>query len=340
MELLNTINATLTEMLGPFGPLIAVGFLGLVMILLTLPALMKKTVDPLDKLKTQGNPSIKNLSKHDRLRTPQGKDKLEKYSSFLEPQDEKAYSAVRLKLLQAGYKTKNAVRIYHFSQFALGIGLLIVGLGYAFYKSSTGTPGTQDMILTILIPGACGYMLPKYWVTRRQATRQQNIINGFPDSLDMMLVCIEAGQSLDQSIIRVANELKAGFPDLADEYEMVSHEMKAGKDKAAVLRDMSERCGVPDISSFVTVLIQSQQFGTSIAEALRVYASEMRDKRVMRAEEKANTLPTKMTLATMMLTVPPLLIILIGPSIFEIYMTLGGGAKAAQEAEAVEPDSS
>ena len=90
--------------------------------------------------------------------------------------------------------------------------------------------------------------------------------------------------------------------------------MKAGKDKISVLNDMSERCGVQDVASFVTVLIQSTSFGTSIAEALRVYAAEMRDKRVMRAEEKANKLPTKMTLATMMLTVPPLLIILVGPS--------------------------
>jgi tight adherence protein C len=98
--------------------------------------------------------------------------------------------------------------------------------------------------------------------------------------------------------------------------------MKAGKDKATVLKDMAERAGVQDIRSFVTVLVQSQQFGTSIADALRVYASEMRDKRVMRAEEAANKLPTKMTLATMMLTVPPLLIILIGPSVYAITQNL------------------
>ena len=98
--------------------------------------------------------------------------------------------------------------------------------------------------------------------------------------------------------------------------------MKAGKDKATVLKDMADRAGVQDIRSFVTVLVQSQQFGTSIADALRVYASEMRDKRVMRAEEAANKLPTKMTLATMMLTVPPLLIILIGPSIYAITQNL------------------
>jgi tight adherence protein C len=134
----------------------------------------------------------------------------------------------------------------------------------------------------------------------------------------MMLVCVEAGQSLDQSIVRVSKELRSGFPDLSDEFEMVSQEVKAGKDKATVLKDMSDRCGVADVTSFVTVLVQSQQFGTSIADALRVYAAEMRDKRVMRAEEAANKLPTKMTLATMMFTVPPLLIILVGPSVMGI----------------------
>ncbi len=134
----------------------------------------------------------------------------------------------------------------------------------------------------------------------------------------MMLVCVEAGQSMDQAIIKVASEIRASYPSLADEFEMVAHEIKAGKDKPSVLNDMSERCGVQDVSSFVTVLNQSQSFGTPISDALRVYAGEMRDKRVMRAEEAANKLPTKMTLATMMLTVPPLLIILVGPSVHGI----------------------
>jgi tight adherence protein C len=140
-----------------------------------------------------------------------------------------------------------------------------------------------------------------------------------------MLVCVEAGQSLDQAIIRVAAEIRAGYPALADEFEIVAHEMKAGKDKISVLKDMSERAGVQDVSSFVTVLIQSQSFGTSIADALQVYASEMRDKRVLRAEEKANVLPTKLTLGTMMFTLPPLMIILIGPSVYGIYKNLNGG---------------
>jgi len=320
MEILDTINDQLIELLGPFGPLMAVGMLGVLLILLVLPALLSKPEDPLDKLRDVNRSKQGDGPEH--LRTSQGTDKLDRYSSFLEPQDKEEFSAVQLKLLQAGYPSKSAVKTYYFAQFALGITFLLVGLTYAIFSSTTGETSTRDLMLFIFSPGLIGYYLPRWWVGKRQAERQLDMLNGFPDSLDMMLVCVEAGQSLDQSIIRVSVELKSAFPALAGEYEIVSNEMKAGKDKTQVLRDMAERCGVQDIASFVTVLIQSQQFGTSISEALRVFSSEMRDKRVLRAEEKANTLPTKMTLATMMLTVPPLLIILIGPSIHNIYVTL------------------
>ncbi len=319
--MLEQIQTVLTNMLGPLGPLLAVGILGLFLVLGTLPILMNRPQDPLDKLKKQNDRPATDPKMA--LRAAQGHDKLEKFSGFLEPQDEEEYSAMRLTLLQAGYPGKEAVRIFHFAQFALGVGFLILGLGYVFLQQNSGAEvSTAKLIMSVLIPGGAGYYLPRYWVTRRVEERKEQITNGFPDALDMMLVCVEAGQSLDQAIIRVAKEIRAGYPALADEFEIIAHEMKAGKDRIQVLRDMAERAGVPDVASFVTVLIQSTTFGTSIAEALRVYAAEMRDKRVMRAEEKANTLPTKMTLATMLLTVPPLLIILIGPSVYEIYKTL------------------
>ena len=321
---MEAIQATLTEYLGPYALLIIVGLVGFFLVLIALPVLLKKDVDPLDRLKSSGRASEKKTAKGEKLRTGDNKDKLEKYSSFLEPQNADEYSAVKLKLLQAGYRGKNAVRTYNFLQFALGlIGLALGGL-YAVFKMSQGEVTTQDLVMMIMVPGGSGYMLPKYWVTRRQAVRQESIENGFPDALDLMLVCVEAGQSMDQAILRVSKELRSGFPDISDEFEMVGQETKAGKDKTTVLKDMAERCGVQDITSFVTVLVQSQQFGTSISDALRVYSLEMRDKRVMRAEEKANKLPTKMTLATMMLTVPPLMAILIGPSIYAIAKNLGG----------------
>lgn len=331
MALLDTVNGLLVQTLGPMGPVIAVGALGLLLVLVTLVAMPKKRADPMEKFRqattqvAKGGGELRGGGREPGrvLRSATRADKLEKFSTFLEPQDEKAMSAARLKMLQAGYRSKEAVRMLHAAQFILGLVLLGVGVAVALLNNAGGSPDMNTMILSVLIPGAAGYYLPRYWVERRRKTRQQEIINGFPDALDMMLVCVEAGQSLDQSILRVSKEIRTGYPALADEFEIVSHEVKAGKERVHVLKDFSERAGVTDVSSFVTVLIQSATFGTSIAEALRIYAGEMRDKRVMRAEEKANVLPTKLTLGTMMFTVPPLMIILIGPSVYGIAKTLG-----------------
>jgi tight adherence protein C len=324
MELINTAREALVTALGPLGPLIVVGALGLVLVLLTLPTMLKKPVDPLDKLKgatikstVAGQPQV--------LRRGDKNDKLQKFATFLEPQDAVAMSSARLKMLRAGYRSKNAVRAFHAAQFLLGIGFLLIGVIYAMAASASSEMSTQTLVISTIGPGAAGYYLPQYWVQRRLQKRQEEITSGFPDALDMMLVCVEAGQSMDQSILRVGTEIRLGYPALAEELDMVGQEVKAGKERTAVLRDMAERVGLPDVSSFVTVLIQSSTFGTSVADALRVYAAEMRDKRVMRAEEKANTLPTKLTLGTMLFTLPPLLIILIGPSIYGIATQLGGG---------------
>ncbi|WP_336096367.1 type II secretion system F family protein [Roseovarius sp. CH_XMU1461] len=322
---MSQLNDFLTANLGEFGPLIAVGTLGLLLIMITLVLMINQPEDPLDKLKkSQKQQGLETKAK---LRSGSRNEKLDKYANFLEPQDEKQMSEMRKKLLQAGYRNRDAVRYYHFAQFALGLGLLVVGVIYFLLFVQGPDTTTTQTILYILVPGAIGYLAPKYWVTKRQQQRQEEIQDGFPDSLDMMLVCVEAGQSMDQSIVRVSEEIRASYPALADEYQLVAQQIKAGRDKASVLNEMGDRCGVQDISSFVTVLVQSQTFGTSVGDALRVYAAEMRDKRVMRAEEKANKIPTKMTLCTMGLTVPPLLIILVGPSVLGIMdlMTMGTG---------------
>ena len=321
MDFIANINAAITGLLGPAGPIILLGGVGLLLLLACIPIVMSQKPDPMDKLKEAQQSRVQKETKAI-LREKGRNDKLNKYAQFLEPTDEKELSDIKSKLQQAGYRNKDAVRTYYFAQFALALAGL--GLGALYYSLNAGTDSTtKDMIMWVLGPGVVGYMGPKYWVTKRADKRRQEIQDGFPDALDMMLVCVEAGQSMDQAILRIAKELRASFPNLADEFLMVSYEMKAGKEKTAVLNDMSERCGVQDISSFVTVLNQSQTFGTSIADALRVYAGEMRDKRVMRAEEKANQLPTKMTLTTMMFTVPPLLLILVGPSVVGIT-SMGG----------------
>ena len=168
MAILDTINAKLTEMLGPFGPLMAILMLGVLLILLVLPAMLQKHDDPLDKLKAASK-ARDGSGRPEKLRASQGTDKLDKYSSFLEPQDEEEYSAIRLKLIQAGYRTKSSVKTYHFAQFALGITLLWLGVADAIYKSSTGDPSTKSTIMSIMIPCMAGYHLQKWWVGKRQS---------------------------------------------------------------------------------------------------------------------------------------------------------------------------
>lgn len=321
MNPFSAINTMLIDNLGPLGPLMAVGFLGLLLILIALPTVMKRQRDRFRELR-DSQPSVDGGDKKRALRRVEKVDKLERFAQFLEPQKKEELSAAKLTMLRAGYTSKNSVRMFHAMQFLLGIGFLIIGLIIALIKSLNGELTMNSMLMYALLPCAIGYYLPKYWVNKRVEKRQTEIIQGFPDALDLMLVCVEAGQSLDQSLIRVGKESRIGYPALADEFDMVAQEVKAGKERISVLKDMAERVGVPDVASFVTTLVQSATFGTSVADALRVYSADMRDKRIMRAEEKANMLPTKLTLGTMLFTVPPLLVILIGPSIHGIATML------------------
>tara|TARA_R110002049_G_scaffold23781_6_gene84629 strand:- start:11997 stop:12974 length:978 start_codon:yes stop_codon:yes gene_type:complete len=313
MDFLTNINASISATLGPMGLIIIVGVLGLALVAITVAMMLRQPEDPLTKLK-RASASPSGVDPRKKLRQSDHNEQLQKFAKFLEPDNVAELSAKQLLLRQAGYQSRDAVRIFYFAQFLLGIIGLVAGVVYVNFLGGGEGLSTQKTMMYTIGPGAIGYYLPKYWVTRRVEARKEEITRGFPDALDMMLVCVEAGQSLDQCIVRVARELRASYLALSEEFEIVAYEMKAGKDKITVLNDMGERCGVQDVQSFVTVLVQSAAFGTSISDALRVYAEEMRDKRVMRAEEAANKLPTKMTLATMGLTVPPLLIILVGPS--------------------------
>jgi tight adherence protein C len=315
--ILDWARAALVDSFGPAAPGYAAAVVGLLLVLLALPALVRRRRDPFDRLSFD-DPRLE--SELLRLRTGPDTGSLRGLAPLLEPSDKAELGAARRELRTAGYKDPSAVRVFYLARAALGLGLLALGLLFLFVL-----PEDPNLVPALTISGALGltgYALPFYWIRRRTAARRQELQNAFPDAMDMMLVCIEGGHSLDQAIARVAAELKVTGTPLAEELEAVNNEFRAGKDRAQVLRDFAERCAVGDISSFVTVLIQSAAFGTSIAQAMRVYAAEMRDKRLMRAEEKANVLPTKLTLGTMAFTVPPLILILAGPSFIQIVRSL------------------
>jgi len=323
VELAQRIIDFIITAMGPNGPLIVAGALGLFLVLVMVPLVLKPVKDPFDRIAGSGSFVDSEVMRQESgLRQEQTGSSLERFSQFLEPQDQKEFTDRRLKMIQAGYRTTGAVRTFHFAQLVLGLGGLLIGTLFVFLFSNTGT--TPVLVTKILGPGLVGYYLPIYWIERRRQMRQQELQDGFPDALDLMLICVESGQTLDHTIMRVANEVEKSYPTLSEELTIITNETRAGKDRSQVLRDFAERAALPDIKAFVTVLIQSAKFGTTIGDALRVFSAEMRDKRVMRAEEKANTLPTKMTLVTMLFTVPPLLVILVGPSIYDIVLFLGG----------------
>ncbi len=322
--LVDRLWSSLVESYGPAGPFYAVAALGIFLALLAIPMAMKRSKDPLARFSFRDERLKDDLV---RLRSAgETGGSLHGLAPLLEPSDKDELGATRRQLRAAGYKSPSAVGTYYLARAGLGLGLLVFGL-----ITFVLIPESPNLITAMAIAGGfgtAGYFLPAYWVRRQIETRRMQIQNSFPDAMDMMLVCIEGGHSLDQAMARVGMEMQATGSPLAEELQVVTHEFRAGKDRSLVLRDFADRCVVNDISSFVTVLIQSSTFGTSISQALRVYAAEMRDKRLMRAEEKANVLPTKLTLGTMAFTVPPLILILAGPSFIQIVRSLsqfGGG---------------
>ncbi|GLQ33791.1 pilus assembly protein TadC [Amylibacter marinus] len=318
MDLVKRIVDFIINAMGPNGPLIVAGVLGLFLVLVMVPLVLRPSKDPFDRIAGSGSfVDEKVMQKEIGLRQEQNTSQLDRFAAYLEPQDQKQFSDRRLKMIQAGYRTTGAVRTFHFAQLVLAIAGLLLGSIYLFLFS--GNDSIQILAAKVLGPCLAGYYLPTYWIERRRQIRQTELQDGFPDALDLMLICVESGQTLDHTIQRVAGEVEVSYPTLSEEMTIITNEIRAGKDRPQVLRDFAERAEIPDIKAFVTVMIQSAKFGTPVGDALRVFSSEMRDKRVMRAEEKANTLPTKMTLVTMLFTVPPLLVILVGPSVYDIY---------------------
>jgi tight adherence protein C len=241
-------------------------------------------------------------------------------ASYVTPADSERRSLMRERLMRAGYLGGAAVGVYFLARTALGLAAGVVTALVLPLLAARIDP--LGIVILSAAAALIGYSLPLYWVLRRTQVREEALRDGFPDTLDMLLVCVEAGQALDAALARVALEVAEAHPVLAEELAIVGHELRAGKGRSEVLRDFARRAGIEDISAFITLLIQSDQFGTSIGDALRVYAREMRQKRLMRAEEKANKLPVKLALGTMVFTVPPVLLILIGPSLIMVMRSL------------------
>jgi len=174
-------------------------------------------------------------------------------------------------------------------------------------------------ILILAIAAIAGYMLPELWLMRRIRSRQHRLRLGVPDCLDLLVICVEAGLGLDQGMLRVSEELYLTHKELSEELQQVNAEIRLGKTRAEALRDLAFRTGLEDIKSLVAMLVQTERFGTSIAQSLRVHSDDLRTKRRQRAEEMAGKVSIKMIPVLIFFIFPALLAVTVGPAVITIW---------------------
>src|SRR5271166_1545091 len=216
-------------------------------------------------------------------------------------------------LIQAGLRESRHVSYY----FGARLLLAVLGLAGVIVFS-----GFTSLSLLVCVP-AFGFFLPRFFLKRMIKDRQQRIRIALPDALDLTVICVEAGLALDQALMRVGKDLHHAHPDLSDEFHLVNLEMRAGKPRAEALRNLVDRTGVDDIRSLVGTLIQTDRFGTSVAQALRVHSDSLRTERRQRAEEQAAKTTIKMVPPLVIFVLPSIIFVTIGPAIIELIRQLG-----------------
>jgi len=227
---------------------------------------------------------------------------------------------LRRELALAGFDYPSAPVVYTIIRFLLAIGLPVA---YLVANSLFGHPDSGlKMILFPLIACAAGLLLPRYVVGTLAGWRRDQTEREFPDALDLMVVCIEAGLSLDASFIRVGQEVKESHQRIAEEFGRVSEELRAGRNRAEALRDMADRTDVVGIRSFVSLVIQTESLGASITQALRTYSVEMRETRYLKAEERAMRIPVLMSVPVVTCMLPVIVGSLMLPAIIDVVRTL------------------
>jgi len=235
--------------------------------------------------------------------------------------------SLRKKLVAAGYTATYAPRLYTLIRLILVIGLP-VSL-FLLMWSTGSTPSILKVYAAVVISALAGLYLPAVFIAAKADRRQREIINGFPDALDLMLVCVEAGLGMDSAFARVGMELTTSHPKLAEQFGAVVLELRAGRSHEDALRRMADRAGAEEIRAFATLLIQSSKLGSSIAQTLRVYAAEMREHRRMRAEEKAHRLPVLLSIPLVGCMLPVMIGVLMLPAMIRVIRTMlpamGGG---------------
>jgi len=229
-------------------------------------------------------------------------------------------SQLRIRFMNAGYRSEIAPTIFFLAKTLLTFLLPIIYVLYIVISATAVKPNT--ILLMIVVCAALGYFLPNVFLARRIAYRKREIFESFPDAMDLIIVCVESGLGLDAALSRVGEEMHMISPTLGEELHLINLELRAGSSRERALRNLALRTGVEDIDTLVAMLVQSDRFGTSIAQALRVHAENLRTKRRLRAEEAAAKIALKLLFPLIFFIFPSMLLVLLGPALISINRIL------------------
>jgi tight adherence protein C len=235
---------------------------------------------------------------------------------FYAKSDPENVARLRMKLIQAGYMDPRAVGAFFLVRFAAFAGLALFALLADHWAA--GEASSTSRWTFIGMTGAFGYFLPGLVLARKVRTKMREYRNGFPDFMDLMIVCSDAGMSMEAGIERVSKELAKTYPSLSQNLQFLSLELRAGRSLDDALKSLADRLNLDEVRSFATLLQQSKELGTSLSGALRVFSDEMRHKRMSKAEEKAHALPAKMSVPVTVCILPVVLMIAIIPLIVKV----------------------
>jgi tight adherence protein C len=252
----------------------------------------------------------------------------------LMPIDRNERSRLKRDLRNAGFVSTNAIKSFFLFRVALALALPLLPIAVVMlYRAGLPFPGSvawliehtpplvMIQIVTALV--GIGFFAPVIWLRRKVAARVQEIEESFPNALDLIQISVEAGLGFDAAMTRVANEMVHSAPALSQEFRMVQLEVSAGGEREKALLDMAARTGVDEVNSFANVILQSMRFGTSVSDALQVYAHEMRLSRELKAQEQANKLPVKMSAVMSALMLPAMILLIVGPVVIRWMNTFG-----------------
>jgi len=224
-------------------------------------------------------------------------------------------SRIQLLMMRAGYRSPEAVMAMRGVKIIFPILTLTAMYFSRAYRF--------NIILVPIVAVAMGYLIPDMWLTWRVSVRQHKLRKALPDALDLLVICVEAGLGLDQALMKVSQDMRISHKELSEELQLVNMQMRIGKTRIDALRELAQRTGLADVKTLVAMLIQTERFGTSVAQSLRVYSDDMRLKRRQRAEEMSAKTSVKMVPPLVFFIFPALMVVILGPAIITMMRTLG-----------------